>query len=239
MKNKLIMSAAALLAAAVLMTGCTSGNSGEKETETSASESAAGTSQTIIENIEIPQQQIEAQTSRPLEEGDDYAINKINHRTEGDELPGGYKLRETSIENQGKFYANGKSRIIIRAYNYKEDLQDMAVWADNACAMITLSNFTKACDTVFETPVNTEICGYDAIRYDYQTIQYDFVHDENNPEAEGVKTELFRMNCRGYFFYSGQDAYVIYFETMEDDWDEQIEMGEALIADFEVTETNY
>ncbi len=237
MKNKLIMTAAALLAAAVLMTGCTSGNNGEKET--AASEAASGTTQVVIENIEIPHQTVAEQTSRPLEQGDDYAINKINNKTAGEELPGGYKLMEISEENQGKAYMNGKSRVIIRAYNYKEDLQDMAIWADNACAMMTLSNFTKACETVFEEPENATVCGFDAIRYDYQIIQYDFIHDENNPEAEGVKTEVFRMNARNYFFYSNQDAYVVYFETMEEDWDEQVECAEALIADLEVTEIAY
>lgn len=237
MKNKFISSVAALLMAAVLMTGCTSGESAESET--TVSESAAGTTQTVIEGIEIPQQPAEIQTSRPLEEGDDYAINKINPKTEGEEFPGGYKLMEVSEENQGKVYMNGKSRVIIRAYNYKEDLLDMAVWADNACAMITLGNFTKACDTVFEEPINTKACGYDAISYDYQVIQYEFVEDQNNPAAEAVKSELFRINCRGYFFYSGQDAYVVYFETMEEDWAEQIECGEALIADLQVTEIDY
>lgn len=237
MKKKFILSVAALLAAAVLMTGCKSGNDGEKETV--ASESASGTTQVVIENVEIPQQNAEVQTSRPLEEGDDYAINKINNKTEGEELPGGYKLMEISEENQGKVYMNGKSQVIIRAYNYKEDLQDMATWADNACAMITIGNFTKYCDTVFETPVNTKMCGYDAISYDYQIIQYEFIEDENNPEAESVKSEVYRISGRNYFFYSGQDAYVVYFETMEDDWDEQIKLGEEFMADLEVTEIDY
>ncbi|MDE5859674.1 MAG: hypothetical protein K2H23_04735 [Oscillospiraceae bacterium] len=178
-------------------------------------------------------------TSRALEEGDDYAINKINNITQGDTLPGGYSLQDYSEENQGKLYNNGKSKIVIRAYNYKEDLQDMAIWADNACAMILIANITKACETVFEDPENVKVCGFDGIRYDYDIIQNDFIADENDPDAEPVKTEIYRYKARGYYFYSDQDAYVISFDTMEEDWEEQVKNFEEFVADLEVTKTEY
>lgn len=231
MKKKLILSVAALLAAAVLMTGCASENNGGNEAENSST--------SVSTEVAADDMPTETETARTLEEGDDYAINKINHKTEGEELPGGYKLIETNELFQGKVYMNGKSQVVIRAHNYKDDFQDLAVWAEDACATMTIGNFTKYCDTVFEEPVNTKMCGYDAVSYDYQVIQYEFIKDENNPDAESVKSEMHRFSGRNYFFYSGQDAYLVYFETLEDDWDEQIELGEALMADLEVTEIDY
>lgn len=231
MKKKFILSVAALLAAAVLMTGCASGNNGGNEAENSSS---SASTEVVTDDMPVAEQ-----TTRALKEGDDYAINKINPKTEGEELPGGYKLIEANELFQGKVYMNGKSQVVIRAHNYRDDFQDLAVWAEDACATMTIGNFTKYCDTVFEEPVSTKMCGYDAVSYDYQVIQYEFIEDENNPGAEPVKSEMHRFNGRNYFFYSGQDAYLVYFETLEDDWEEQIKLGEELMADLAVTEIDY
>lgn len=230
--------AAMLLAAA--MSGC-SGNNGNDDTtdnETSQTEQSGEEATTTVDlGDDFDQEAV--MTSRALEEGDDYAINKINNITQGDILPGGYSLQDYSEENQGKLYNNGKSKIVIRAYNYKEDLQDMAIWADNACAMILIANITKACDTVYEDPENVKVCGFDGIRYDYDIIQNDFIADENDPDAEAVKTEIYRYKARGYYFYSEQDAYVITFDTMEEDWEEQVANFEEFVADLEVTKTEF
>ncbi|MBQ7981306.1 MAG: hypothetical protein IJ305_06850, partial [Oscillospiraceae bacterium] len=68
---------------------------------------------------------------------------------------------------------------------------------------------------------------------------YDFISNPNEPDGEAVKTELYRRNARAYFFYSEQDAYAVYFETMEEDWDEQVKLFEEFVADLEVTPTEY
>ena len=177
--------------------------------------------------------------TRPIAEGDDFAINKINNKSPADALPGGYVLLDYTEQNQGKLFMGEKSKIVIRAYNYNEDLQAMDIWADNACALIKIGNITSAQDTVYEEPENVKVCGFDGIRYDYQMIQYDFIPDENDPDAEPVKTELYRFNARAYFFYSEQDAYIIMFDTLEEDWDEQVKLFEEFVADLEVTKTDY
>lgn len=223
---------AAVISAAVF-TGCSDDN---KPSEVTSGE---GSNTTIdLGNEGDLMQEIITET-RPIEEGDDYAINKINNISPEDSLPGGYMLQDYAEQQQGKLYTNGSSRIIIRAYNYKEDLQDMAVWADNACAIMSIANITSAQDTVFQEPENVKVCGFDGIRYDYDIIQNDFIADENDPDAEPVKTEIFRFKARVYYFYSEQDAYVIMFDTMESDWEEQVALFEEFVADLEVTKTEY
>lgn len=233
---------AAVLCTAIIVasafTGCSgSDGNGEVVSETTVSEQQTmiNTAPAVVDTDET-NQDISTET-RPIEEGDDYAINKINNKSET--LPGGYELADYSEENQGKMYLNGSAQLVIRGYNYNEDMQDMAVWADNACALMSISNITYACDTVFGEPENVTVCGFDGIKYDYEIIQYDFIADENDPEAEAVKTEIYRQKARIYFFYSEQDAYVVYFNTMAEDWEEQLGYFEEFVADLEVTKTEY
>lgn len=225
---------------AAFFTGCNTDTPSSEETSSVSETTSDSKVGDVLESInnELNEEEIITET-RPIADGDDYAINKINNKTMGDTLPGGYTLQDYTEEQQGKLYTNGKSRIIIRAYNYKEDLQAMDVWADNACAIIKIGNITSAQDTVFEDPENVKVCGFDGIKYDYQMIQYDFIAPEDDPDAEPVKTELYRFNARAYFFYSEQDAYIIMFDTREEDWDEQSACFEEFVADLEVTKTEY
>ena len=238
--TKITAAVCAAMMCLTLFAGCDNG-SGEADSGTTASQtSESGETKITLGEADLEAMGQEIITDvRPLEEGDDYAINKINTKSPVDALPGGYVLQDYTEENQGKLYLNGKSEIIIRAYNYKEDLQAMEIWAENACALMALSNMTYAQDTVYEDPENVKICGFDGIKYDYQKIQYDFLPDENNPDAGNVKTEIFRFNARAYFFYSEQDAYVVMFDTLERDWDEQVALFEEFVADLEVTKTEY
>ena len=241
-KFRIISVMCAAVISAAVFAGCDNNNEGSGGEGTTASQSSetSGTQVSVGANdmFNVGDQEIITET-RPIEDGDDYAINKINNKSPADSLPGGYVLADYSEKDQGKLYTNGKSGIIIRAYNYKEDLQDMAIWADNACAIMTIANITSAQDTVFEDPENVKICGFDGIRYDYQKIQYDFIPDENDPDGEPVKTEIFRYSSRVYYFYSEQDAYAILFDTMESDWEEQSALFEEFVADLEVTKTDF
>lgn len=230
---------AAVLCGAIItvsaLTGCSDSNGSAAVSETT-SESVQQTMVNTAPPAETPADELVV-TSRPLEEGDIYAIDKISNKSEI--LPGGYELRDTSTDPQGRMYNNGKAQLIMLAYNYKDDLQDLEIWADNACAIMTISNITSACDLVFEEPENVTVCGFDGIRYDYDIIQNDFIADENDPEAEAVKTEIYRRKARIYYFYSEQDAYIVYFNTMEADWEEQLVLFEEFVADLEVTKTEY
>lgn len=230
---------AAAVAAAVMavsmMTGCKNNDGNKNDTEESSE--AATTSGTTASGANIEDL---VTGTRALEEGDDYAINKINNKSPEDALPGGYILIDYNEENQGKLYLGEKSQIIINAYNYKEDLQDMAIWADSACASLKLTNVLRyARDTDFIGPENVKICGFDGIRYDLEMIQYQFVDADGGEDGERVKEEVARFKGRNYFFYSEQDAYVIMFECRAENWDEEVARFEEFVKDLEVTKTEY
>lgn len=240
-KNFLKKTSAAVIAAlmaASMMTGCKSGDNNDNEnTEDTGTSSITGL--TIDLNDDDHDHDHEDEiiiTSRPLEDGDDYAINKINNKSPEDSLPGGYTLMEVSEENQGKFYLADKSQIIINAYNYKEDLVDMPAWAENACVSMKMTSIMMyARDIDFKTPENVTVCGFDGIRYDTEITQYTNFDENGNKLEEGA----LHMRGRNYFFYSEQDAYVILFECFEEDWDSQLPLFEEFVKDLEVTKTEY
>lgn len=238
-KAAAVRTAAALIAmlmAASAMTGCNDKNKNGNDVSETSSGTLLPSDSDIMEAAEAYNTE-----TRPLEAGDDYAINKINNKSPEDALPGGYKLVGYTEEQQGKFYiSDGKSQIIIRAYNYKEDLVDMAAWADNACANITMLNIISyARDTDFGEPENVKVCGFDGIRYESKMTQYQFSETEFDEKGDPLKIEQYHLRGRYYFFYSDQDAYVIMFDTLEENWDEQSAMFEEFVKDLEVTKTEY
>lgn len=203
-------------------------------------ENATATSSAQSETTTAPAEEENPFTTTAIVEGDDYAINKLTNKTEGEILPGGYQLANYSEEGQGKHFANGASKVIIRAGNYAESFPDLATWAESTSAGIVISNITNnAADTVFGDPVEAKVCGFDAIRYDYEMIYYEFVKNPDDPEGEPVKSEYARSMGRNYYFYSEQDVYAVMFDTAKDDWEEQLPKFEEFIADLQVTKTEY
>lgn len=218
--NKLTAVFCAAIITASLFTGCSDSDNSENKTDASASVTN-GTEITIDSNDDSSV----IITTRPLDEGDIYAINKIGNKTEGELLPGGYSLIAKNEENQAKLYKNNYSQIVINAMNYSDSMPELASWADSASAGMIIPNITHyARDTKFEDPENVKVCGFDAIKYDYELIQYKF--DENDE-----KIEVGRYKARIYYFYSDEDAYVINFETTAEDWEEQSKNLDEFVAD--------
>lgn len=241
MKRKEIRRLAAVIcafAAAAMMAGCSPNSEEVGETSSQVSAEASDTSGGNAAITEIGDGLIEeaATDTRPIAEGDEYAIDKINPKSPEDSLPGGYKMSGYEKDLQGKLFNNGKSKIVIRAYNYKEDLQDLAIWADQACAITKVANITAACDTNYSEPENITYMGFDTIKYDYEVIQYEFVSGADGQEE---KSERGRYKGIAYYFYSNQDAYAIMFDTAEANWEEQSAAFYDFIADLEITETHY
>ena len=230
-----------ICAVAAAFSGCSnnepeSPDSSSAQTQEAASNSGSDISVSGIGDGLINEDNDISTGTRPIAEGDKYAIDKINPRSPEGSFPGDYVLSDYRQESQGKLFANGKSKIVIRAYNYKEDLQDLAIWADQACAIMKISNITSACDTVYSEPENITYMGFDAIKYTYEVIQYEFVSGADGQEE---KQERGRYKGIAYYFYSDQDAYAIMFDTAEENWDEQSAAFEEFIADLEITETEY
>lgn len=225
----------AAVCAAALMAGCSDRNNDNADETTSASASVNSDETTVP-----PDEEEDPFAVTTLAEGDDYAINKLTNKTEGEEFPGGYKLVNYSEEGQGKHFANGASKVIIRAGNYAQDFPDLATWAESTSAGIVISNITsQAADTLFGEPVEATVCGFDAIRYDFEMIFYEFVDDPDNPGGEQIKSEYARALGRNYYFYSEQDVYAVMFDTAKDDWEEQLPKFEEFVADLQVIKTEY
>ncbi|MDE6709243.1 MAG: hypothetical protein K2J76_02000 [Oscillospiraceae bacterium] len=235
MKNqklkRIISGILAAVCAAALMAGCSSQNG--DTSETTASQAADVTT--------VPPEEAEDPFAvTTIAEGDDYAINKISNKTEGEEFPGGYKLVNYSEEGQGKHFANGGSKVIIRSANYAESFPDLATWAESTSAGIVISNITNnSADTNFGEPVETKVCGFDAICYDYEMIVYDFVENPDDPNGDPVKQEHSRYMGRNYYFYSEQDVYAVMFDTTKEDWEEQLPKFEEFVADLQVIKKEY
>lgn len=219
--------AAAILCAATVLTTCFT-------SVYAADEGASGgqpqTTEIVIDDL-VGELGNDVET-RPLEEGDQWAIDLIDPTETDGELPGGYVYLEYNLENQGKLYMNEGSRIIIRAFNYNEDLQDMETWADNACAMIRIKNITSACDTIFGEPTKTKVCGYDAIVYDCDIIQYYFPEDNTKKEVYDT------YKGRNYYFYSDKNAYAIMFDTNDETWDAESANFESFMSSLVVDGNN-
>lgn len=222
----------AALCAAALMAGCSNQNDDD---------TAATTVSQAADTTTVPQGAEEDPfATTTIAEGDDYAINKISNKTEGEEFPGGYKLVNYNEEAQGKHFANGGSKVIIRAGNYADEFPDLATWAESTSAGIVISNITNnAADTDFGDPVEAKVCGFDAIYYDYEMIAYDFVENPDDPNGEPVKSEYARYMGRNYYFYSEQDVYAVMFDTAKENWEEQLPKFEEFVADLQVTKTEY
>lgn len=230
--KRVICGILAAVCAAALMAGCSDQKENNTGTTSASVQSDGTTAPSGAEEDPF--------ITTTIAEGDDYAINKLTNKTEGETLPGGYQLANYDEALQGKLFANGKSKIIIRAGNYAESFPDLATWAESTSAGIVLSNITNnAADTLFGDPVETTVCGFDAIRYDYEMIYYEFVGNPDDPNGEPVKSEYARALGRNYYFYSEQDVYVVMFDTAKADWDEQLPNFEEFVADLQVTKTEY
>lgn len=231
MNKDIIKKAAAALTALVMCTAVFAGCSKEKKPE--------GTSATLPQSGELniagdEESKEGVMTTRALNEGDVYAINKFKI----DPLPANYQLAAKSQENQGMVFVNGVSKITVMAINYKEDLQDLATYADSACAALKLNNMLYQSDTEFTEPQNTKIAGFDAVTYDFTITQNEVeerVNEKGNKEVVS-KTPIAWYKSRIYFFYSDKDAYYALFECQKDDWDSTIGGFEEFMANVTIDE---
>lgn len=231
MNKDIIKKAAAALTALVMCTAVLAGCSKDKKPE-ETSDTLPQSGELNIEGGDEAQEGV--MTTRALNEGDVYAINKFKV----DPLPANYQLAAKSQENQGMVFVNGVSKITVMAINYKEDLQDLATYADSACAALKLNNMLYQSDTDFSEPQNTKIAGFDAITYDFTITQNEVeerVNEKGNKEVVS-KTPIAWYKSRIYFFYSDKDAYYALFECQKDDWDSTIGGFEEFMANVTIDE---
>ncbi len=220
--KKAMALAAALCIAVTMLSACSNNNDDNVEEVTTTTEA---TSDMIGTEGEI-------QTTRPVAEGDVYAINKFKV----DPIPAGYQLALKSQEQQGMIYVNGVSKITVMAANYKEDFNTLAEYAETACATLKLTNMLYQTDTEFSTPENATVAGFDAVKYDFDLTVNDVTEEGEGENTEVIKTPVEWYKSRAYFFYSDEDAYYVIFETEKDDWDANIGGFEEFMANVVIDE---
>ena len=231
--DKIKKAFAAAAAVCIIMTGCGKNND-NKDDETAETTAAAKPdfSSVTTENTapEIEEETISVYTGRAVENEEDLAIFKFNCT-----LPEGY---ETAIDSaEGKQYVSPYGSIVVKAQNFKEEFQELEVFADSGCAGIKMNNMLYQADTEFSEPIKTTVAGFDAIRYDYTVTSYIFppVTDENgeyvvDENGEYVLSENKEIHGeyvdRVYYFYSDEDVFYIICEAKK-------ESAEAAQADFD------
>lgn len=213
---------AAVFALGILMTGCGKQETGDQIVTTAATPAFSVTSagETLADAEADPEDTVSIYTGKTVENEADLAIYKFNST-----LPDGY---ETKIDNsEGKMYASPNGSIIVKAQNYKEEFQELSVFADQGCASIKLNNMMYQADTNFSDPQNTTVAGFDAIRYDYTVTAYIYEYetdsagaqvtgDDGNPIITDQKDVLGEYVNRVYYFYSDEDVFYVICESRKE-----------------------
>ena len=232
--DKMKKALAAVAAVCLIMTGCGKGGEDTAETTEAAKPDFSSVSADVDSSEDIgfgaEEETVSFYTGKEVENEEDLAIFKFNC-----DLPDGF---ETVIDNaQGKQYSSPFGGIVVKAQNYKEEFQDLEIFADQGCASIKVNNMLYQADTEFSEPIKTTVAGFDAIRYDYTVTSYIFppVTDENgeyvmDENGQYVLSEDKEINGeyvdRVYYFYSDEDVFYIICEAKK-------ENAEAAQADFD------
>ncbi len=237
--KRILKITAALMSLCMIFSACSkddSGNSGEAAGESTVSESQSVTTP----DDELSVEDITVYTGKEVENEEDLAIFKFNCT-----VPEGYKTVVDGAEGKNYVSENGSS-IIVKAQNYKEEFQELAVFADSGCASIKINNSFYQADTDFSDPVNTTVAGFDAIRYDYKVTAYiymyevdengEFVFDEEgNAVPTGEKEIYGEYVNRVYYFYSDEDAFYIICESPKAVADEEAKIFDEFISSVSIT----
>ena len=192
---------AATAAVCLILTGCGKNSEGTETSETTAAKPDFSTAETEA-IAEDDAETVSIYTGKAVENGAD-----------------------------GKQYSSPYGGIVVKAQNYKEEFQDLDVFADSGCASIKVNNMLYQADTEFSDPIKTTVAGFDAIRYDYTVTSYIFppVTDADGGYVTGddgnyVLSEDKEVNGvfvdRVYYFYSDEDVFYIICESKEDSAEE-------------------
>ena len=215
---------AAAAAVSLILTGCgNSGNAEVSETTTAAKPDFSTAAETEA-TAEGDDETVSIYTGKEVENEADLAIYKLSCTP-----PEGFET--VADGSEGKQYSSPYGGIVVKAQNYKEEFQDLDVFADSGCASIKVNNMLYQADTEFSDPIKTTVAGFDAIRYDYTVTSYIFppVTDAQGEYVTGddgnyVLSEDKEVNGvfvdRVYYFYSDDDVFYIICEAKEDSAEE-------------------
>ena len=214
---------AAAAAVCLILTGCGKNSEGTETSETTAAKPDFSTAETEA-IAEDDAETVSIYTGKAVENEADLAIYKLSCTP-----PEGFETIADGAD--GKQYSSPYGGIVVKAQNYKEEFQDLDVFADSGCASIKVNNMLYQSDTEFSDPIKTTVAGFDAIRYDYTVTSYIFppVTDADGGYVTGddgnyVLSEDKEVNGvfvdRVYYFYSDEDVFYIICESKEDSAEE-------------------
>jgi hypothetical protein len=225
MKKGFIKLMAAISAICIVFsfTGCSGGeNADTSETSTAATE-------------EYTEPNIEP--AKPLEEGDAYAVDKL----EFGYMPEGWGIAG-KLDN-AMVIISTENQIDIQGINYVETLDELDAFADTCMAVYKVNNMLYQSDLEIEEPYHTTVgtAAYDAVVYDFNIITHTYDFDSEGKAVTGsdgkeIKHESGRYGAKAVFFYSGTDGYYMIFQCVLDDYDRLEPEFEKLLANVTIHE---
>lgn len=230
---------AAAAAVSLILTGCgNSGNAEVSETTTAAKPDFSTAAETEA-TAEGDDETVSIYTGKEVENEADLAIYKLSCTP-----PEGFETIADGAD--GKQYSSPYGGIVVKAQNYKEEFQELSVFADQGCASIKLNNMMYQADTNFSDPQNTTVAGFDAIRYDYTVTSYIYEYetdsagaqvtgDDGNPIITDRKDVLGEYVNRVYYFYSDEDVFYVICESRKENSEAAAKEFDEFISSVTIT----
>jgi hypothetical protein len=130
---------------------------------------------------------------------------------------------------------------MISARNYKDQFQTLEEYAESAMASLVITYKYQTSDLVWEEPVKTTVAGYDAILYNYTIEEYLWQTEADGSPSKDengndISIPARHFTGRGYFFYSGTDAYYLIFDCRTENYAECAPDWDKIIANVKIDE---
>lgn len=229
---------AAAAAACLILTGCGKNSEDTDVSETTAAKPDFSTAETEA-IAEDDAETVSIYTGKAVENEADLAIYKLSCTP-----PEGFETIADGAD--GKQYSSPYGGIVVKAQNYKEEFQELSVFADQGCASIKLNNMMYQADTNFSDPQNTTVAGFDAIRYDYTVTSYIYEYetdsagaqvtgDDGNPIITDRKDVLGEYVNRVYYFYSDEDVFYVICESRKENSEAAAKEFDEFISSVTIT----
>jgi hypothetical protein len=227
MKKTKIIAALSAMTIAFMFAGCTGGNGENDVSETSQTSTAATE----------PMTEPEISAAKPVEEGDAFAVDKL----EFGYMPEGWGIAG-KLDN-AMVILSKENQVDIQGINYVETLTELDAFADSCMAVYKLNNMLYQSDLAIGEPYHTTVgtAAYDAVVYDFTITANEFEFDSagavvTDVNGKEVMHPAAVYGAKAVFFYTGADAYYMIFQCLENNYSRLEPEFEKLLANVTVHE---